>query len=631
MSCLTTDNVQEAFLASPPLIAQEILDLSVKHPNWLSSLFDLEEWPRGAGTVLEQLIFRGARPQVERGWEKWQKLGNLQGCDPCAPPTCAYNWTPFGGHGFERKIASLMYRDFKSPDYCISEIQTTAHFREVFAQIVKNLWAQILFFKEFNVGQNFLTGLAKKFVVDSTGPQFNPANIYTYRNIGTARLSNLNIELLEFFYEQMRRMPEAIPYDVVDGAPIFSLMASHQLLARLYRDDPALRQDVRFSGLANDLLMKYNFMSTIRGMFIAAPILYPRRFNVVAGEPVEILPFINDVPGEVGSYTYLNPLYEAATHEEVLIHGKFPFKIFYFPTEGTLGENTSFGPEPSFMQNWMWINPLTTCDPFRRNGYFATSAKIGLSQQFSDAIFGILVERPSVRLVSQFNPTPVCPPVDPTCNNTVPAAGCPCPVLVGAPVRNPVVANEWFFTFATDVNGTVAQPVQIALDNGGYITGTLVAISADNKTASITMPAGFSEVACAHVIGVYCDNALGCTATVLCASDCRSNQTDAVKLQLSNPIKADAINDIVTVCFGDGTTADLTVLAIDQATNLWTVQYAAGFGPTDDPTGTGATLLSADMICDRKGILRVCVPPGTDATCPACDLPTVVPCEEEIT
>ena len=388
MHCnLSQAEVTEAFLAAPPAIAKQIFNLSIKQPRWIRDLWEMEEFPRGQGTTMQQLILRGQMPAIERGFQTWKKLNNNTGCNPCEGPDCSYNIKQMGGTGIERKVMELMSKDFRSPSYCIKEIQTTAHYEQVFAQVVLNLYAQIDFEKEMNIGFNFLTSLAKKYVVDSGGPKPNKENPYAYRPLGTKRISALNIDLLEFFYEYMRRIPDAVPYDVVNGSPIFALEASAQTIQRLYRDDPQLRQDVRFSGLANDLVSKYNFMSTIRGMFIPAPILYPRRFKYDAGvgDWIEILPFVNDIPMEVGAFTGFNPDYEdpsIATHEEVLIHGKFPFKVFYMPTETTLGQNTSFGPEFSFMNNWSWINPLTVEDPARREGFFFTSATIGLARSF---------------------------------------------------------------------------------------------------------------------------------------------------------------------------------------------------------------------------------------------------------
>jgi hypothetical protein len=617
---LCETQVQEAFLAAGPLIAQQIQDLTIKHPTWMRDLYDVDEWPRGSGRQMQQLVFRGAMPKIERGFDKWKKAPDNAGCNPGEGADCSYNWSNFGGTSFERKITDLMSRDFKSPEYCIKEIQTTANFMEVFSKIVENLFAQVNFFKEMNIGHNFLTALAKKFVVDSGGAKGNVHNPYVYRNAGTRILSALNIGMLEFFYEQLRRMPDAVPYDVVDGAPLYSLMASHQLLSRLYRDDAALRQDVRFSSMANDLLSKYNFMSTIRGMFIAAPIMYPRRFNLVAvtGEPIEVLPFLNDVPAEVGSYTDLSPAYEAATHEEVLIHGRAPFKIFHLPTEQTLGHNTSFGPEDSFLNNWNWINPLTNCDPFRRNGYFASSAEIGLSQQHSEGVFGILVERPSVQLMFMQNPLPVAPVTPAVPTNIVPTVTCPCPLILDV-YPNRVLANRWQFTFASQVSGAIDSAVQLGLDNGGYVNGTLKALSSDNYTAEILLPATFDESAIGNIIGIYCDGTLGCSARVIAARDCRSGETGEVELVLSNPIKADTAGDLITVCLGNGNTTTLEILAVDMVTLTYTVAYAAGFGPTDDPTGAGETALLDGFLCDTEGVIKVCVPTATDATCPACE------------
>lgn len=602
--------VQSAFLAAPPLIDQTILDLTIKHPSFLRDIPEVAEWPLGNGSLMTQLILRGQMPQIERGFNQWKKQLNNTGCTPCDGPDCAYNWSTFGGLGIEQKVIELMERDFQTEAFCIKNIQTTAHFEEIFGQFVKNLYAQTDFFKTQNISFNFLTSIAKKYVVDSGGPKPNKENPYVYRTVGTTDLAALNMELLERFYEWMVKLPDAIPYDVVDGAPIFSLLASRQLLARLYRDDPNLRQDVRFSGLANDMLMKYNFMSTIRGMFIAAPILYPRRFIVVAGELVEVLPFVNNIPVEVGSYTGLNPAYEdATTHEEVIIHGKFPFKIYTMPTAESLGANTSFGPEPRYFDYWKWINPETNTDPFRRVGYFASHATVGLAAQHSEAVFAIVVARPSVLLTAQWNPIPVCPPVQPDCDNEVPATGCPCPLILSV-VANPTVPGNFFLTLSVAVDAEVDDDIQFGIDTGGYVTGTVVTISADGKAVEVTFDGGETIDLCNRFTTVFCDDTLGCSASVL---SYEPNCTDATRLNLvlSNNIKAE-VGETVTVFFGDGTSdTSVTVVSFDMTTNTWVFD------------------LGATAFCDQVGgVVSVCVPTATDATCPACgNEPTFAACE----
>lgn len=614
---LTQSQVTEAFLAAPPAISRQIYNQTVKIPRWVSELWELEPFPLGQGTQMQQLILRGQMPAIERGFQGWKKLNNNAGCNPCEGPSCSYNIKAMGGTGIERLAFELMARDFQSPTYCIKEIQTTAHYEQIFSQIVRNLYTQIAFEKEMNIGFNFLTGLAKKYVIDSAGAQPNPENPYFYRPQGGATLSGLNIEMLEAFYEYMRLQPDAVPYDNINGAPIFALECSPQLLSRLYRDDPQLRQDVRFSGLANDLVTKYNFMSTIRGMFIAAPILYPRRFfyDAAATAWVEVLPFINNVPLEVGSFTDVNPDYinpSIATHEEVLLHGKYPFKVYYLPTEQSLGQNTSFGPEYSFMNAWSWINPLTPTDPARREGFFFTSATIGLAPQFSRAIYGILVQRPAAGLMFSINPQPTCPVSPPNCDNTVPPVGCPCSLITTA-FQNPVTGDT-ILELAVPLSPVPneSDTIQFGIDTGGYLVGTVVAAAEDGSSVEVTFPGGTDLGLCDHFTSIFCDNTMGCSATV--QSQCTSG-TGAIKVVLSNPIKAATDDEQVVLTFTDGTTATADVSGTPNLSTLtWVFDNIAG--NTSFAPGT----------CGVPAIVSVCVPPGTDASCPACGAPSFVQC-----
>lgn len=632
---IAPEDVMEAFLSAPPLVSSQIQDLTVKHPNWLRDVPQLEEFSRGNGTQGQQLIFRGEMPQIERGLDAWKKLGNNAGCDNQCNPNCGYNWTMMGGHGIDRKIFEMMRRDFRSPNYCVHEIQTTAHFEQIMAMTVQTLYRQVDFFKEINIGQNILTMLAKKFVVDSGGAKANTQDPYSYRPITATTIARLNLPMLRFFYEWMRKLPDCIPYDVVNGSPIFALECSEQLLAELYRDDANTRWDVRFSNLANEMVMKYNFLTTIQGMFLPAPILLPRRFdwtepNEIAGVPggwSEVLPYIKGVPAEVGAFTAFNPAYEQAAYEEVLVHGKFPFKIFYMPTETTLGGNTSFGPEYSYFNSWKWVNPETTLDPFRRVGYFATSASIGVAPQWSDGIFGIMVKRPSVKSMAMFYPETACPPTPVECDNEVPAVTCPCPTILSVEA-NPVTPGHYFITLAVPITTEVQRTLQLGLDTGGYVTGTVAAVSADGYSVEIVLTDAVGV--CTHFTSIYCDDTLGCFSEVIKASQCRSAATNTISLWLKRAIKAVTPGDVILGNFGDGTTQGLEVVSVDMTQNLWVIQYAVGYGPTDDPDCQEEPNItfdcSVDMLCNRCGIISVCVPPETDATCPDCGRYTVTPC-----
>lgn len=386
-------------------------------------------------------------------------------------------------------------------------------------------------------------------------------------------------------------------------------MASAQLLQRLYRDDPELRQDVRFSGLANANLTKYNFISTIRDMFIAAPILSPRRYTIVGGVAVEVSPVLNNIPMEAGSFTGQNPMYESATHEEVILHGKSPFDIYYMPTTTSLGQNTSFGPEFSFLDSWAWINALTDNDPMRRVGYFVSSATIGFGAPYSEGQYGILVERVSLKLAAVFNPTPLCPPVEPSCANEIAATGCPNPIILGW-TADPFAANTYTIMLAAPVTGSTGEFLLFGIDTGGTILGTIVALTADGLTVSVTFPAGTDLGICDHFTTMQTDSVanLACYSTVVSYMPNAADNT-RIDLILSSPIKAITAAQVVTLTYGNGTTASATVVTSNQSTGAWTVDL-------------GATVFSDQV----GGVYSICVPTATAASCPGCGGVTSVPC-----
>lgn len=592
-----------AFFAAPPAIKKEINDYTLRIPSFMGDASQTVNWDTGQGTAQIELEFRGELPKLETDFSNWAKLRQNIGCNPEQGPGCGYNVTKVGGFGFNQKLRELMRRELVSETFCLSDIQTTAHFKEVFGKLVQNLYKQIAWHKEVNVNFNFLNQIAKKFVVDSTGIKVNSQNPYSIPNIGTARISSLNPQILEFFYETMRKLPEIEPYDMVNGAPVFSVVASKQIFSHMYRDDPGLRQDLRFSGYANDLITKYNFVNTIQGMFFPVTWDYPYRYNIINGVPIQILPTVQGIPMNYGSYSGLNPAYESASHEMVLLMGKTPIQTLVLPSEATLGENSSFGPEPSYFDYWDFINPQTPTDFFRRSGFFATSATIAISARNSEGVIGILVERPSIAALATYLPGASCPPTPETCNNTIPTMGCPCPLILNI-AANPVVAGQYFATLSAPTTAVATNVVQLGVDTGGYINGTVVTVSTDKKSFSFTTA---SVIPLDTVFtSIYCDITLGCSATVL-LYDVTCTDTTQLGLVLSNPIKADTASDVVTVFYGNGTSGSATVVSFNMITNTWVIDV-------------GST-----AFCDQVGgIIRICVPPATDSTCPACNVGPVI-------
>lgn len=611
MPCLSPDQVNESFIANTPLIQSTIRNMTIQSPNWYRDVYTPMPWPEGEGNTMQQITFKGELPAIQEGFDDWGLVDDPSGCGPICAPNCSYNMSVLGGHAMDAKITRLMTKDFRTNDYCVKSIQNTRQYKEIFSGIVQNLYNQINFQKEVNVGQNFMTMIAKKGVVDSGGFKFNTDDPYSYRPAGTATLSALNIGMLEFLYEIMRRQVDAMPFTYMNNMPTYALVASPQLISRMYRDDPSLRTDVRAATaggqMGMDLITKYNFTSTIRDMFLPVSYLWPRRFRYDAGNSrwIRVLPFVKGMPGIVGTYSTINPQYEDpsyATHEEVIIHGMNPFSVWYQPTVETIGEGTDFGPEPGFWDVFQWVNPQTREDPARREGFFFTTATIGLSADNSESVYGILVPRPPAASMVSFYASNACPPEAVTCTNVVPAVSCPVPIVLSL-TAHPITAGRYYVTFAAPVNAIVNDVIQIGVTGGGFVNATVNAVNGTSTSFEVTIAGTVPD--CDRFVSVFVSpGALSCKSTVL--SYVR-NAADATRIDLilDLPSKADTAADAVTLFYGNGTTQSATVISANMLTNKWVVDIGAS--NFDDSVG---------------GILFMCVPTATDATCPACTTAT---------
>lgn len=631
------EQFNQAFLASSPDIAAEIQDRTFRMPSWFADLYELAEWTSDQNTM-QELEFRGALPEYEQGFDRWKQLAQTAGCAPCTDD-CSYNWTQFGGYGFNRRMISLMRREFRGPDYCVNEIRSTHEYAQVFGKAVENLYEQSRFFKEFNIGQNFLTSIAQKLVVDGSGIRGNKVDPYSYPSVGTTTQSKLNVSILTRIYEALRRRPaQAVPFDIVDGRPLYAISASDEVIDNIYLEDANARQDLRFSSASDALLARYNFMSSIRGQFINCPVLYPRRANIdaVTHLPVFEAPVVNGIPAEIGYFSDLNPAWESATHEEVLIYPKSPFKLFYRNPLTTLGQGTEFGPAGDFLTTWLWVNIQTPDDEFKRSGHFSSQIEIALSTQWSPCIYALLVPRMRDALLATYWGVSTCPPAGEDCStNNIPTQGCPCPLLESV-IPNPMVAGRYFFTFAVPVDADPEDTVTFGINNGGYLQGTVQSVSADGLNMDVAFGASVALPNCQAFTTVYCTSTLKCSSMVLETDDTGMSFNGQFSVILNTPIKADAPNDVVVGYLGDGSQANFTVVSVDMTQNKWVLQYAAGSGPTVPgvTVGTGGetpedqiTLPSVGINCDRNGVIKLCVPPSTDSTCPACSAPVLTVCE----
>lgn len=613
LSHISENQAQLLLLGAPPLISQEIKERQVAIPNFMRDMYSVEPFPLGHGTAMQELIFRGKLPAIERDFSKYRKLGDTTGCDPCAPPDCSRNWSPLGGYGIERKVFELMDRSFRSDDYCVKQIQTTQDFDKIIEFSVNTLFRQIDFHKEINIGYTALKLLAKKFVVDSGSPKANQVNPYAFPDVGpTVQLSTLNIRIFEVFYQYLRMAlstGDIIPAATVNGAPMFFSLMHPDDLSVLHLTDPHLRLDLRGSDLAANLL-KYNFMTSIREMFIPVSNLYSSRYNRVDGQFVEVSPWLNDVPLEHGSYTSFNPEYVEAEYGSIILMGMQPFKIYTMPTATTVGAGTQFGAESTFFDDFKWFADRNNCDPTGRTGFFFTEATFGISQGYSQAIFEVLYRRLPNWTVYSHPPAPATVLAEPTITNVIPdQTGCPCP-LVASYVVNPITEDTYFLSLHAPFDSSAGSitELDLTLANGAVVTATVENVNEDDTVYEVSYGVGITPPEACDILGVSCAELLNCYSRVnQCLYDLSAG--DYV-LRLQQPIFG-APADVLTVIYGSGALGTGTIGAIDNVTMTVTLSEVTG-GEVGEK------------------IVGVCVPTAVEASCPGCDVgPEVTPCVPE--
>lgn len=619
VQCISPEQTTQAFLANAPLIAKTIQNMELQAPNWYRDLLKPEPWPDDAGLSLQELQYNGELPQATEGFGDWELLDDPSGCGAICTPNCGYNFYPLEGNAFTSKTFRIMRKDFRTPSFCVTSISSTRDFQQVFSAMIQGFYNQIAFHKEVNVGQNYMSQITLKYMVDSGGFKPNSGDPFSYLPLGSTVLSAPTIDALEFFYQQIRMLPDIQPFGYSNNMPLYAAVASPELLTSIYRDDPKIRTDLRYAAAGsesygNDLILRYNLNYTIRDMFLPISYLTPRRFYWSESNSawVRVLPWVKGVKGTVGTFTSINPQYmdpSYATHEEMIIHGMNPFGIYTRQDPTTLGEGSNFGPQPGngFWDNFQWSNPETSDDPGRLNGFYWTRAQIALMARGTS--FAIMWPRKPLSSMTRFyNTNLVCPPEATTCTNELAAPGCP-EATISAFTPNLITAGNFFVTFTVPVDAVADDVLLLESTSGGFASATVVAVSSDGLTFEVTITGDVSS--CPRYFRLWNILDMACSSQVETYTPVASDATQ-LNLVLKVPIRAYLNTNAVILKYGDGSTQTATVVAagVDITTNTWRVDI-------------GATA----FVDNVNGIVEICVPTTTVASCPGCTGPTEAQCE----
>jgi hypothetical protein len=186
----------------------------------------------------------------------------------------------------------------------------------------------------------------------------------------TAAMRHLSQGILDRIYLKLVR-EGAEPWGMENGRPVYAVVLSPEAQEFLFRGIGALnlRDDFRYNNSrVNELLAPLGVERSYKGWFYLVD-MFPRRFNIVSGAYVEVLPFI---PQETtnGRKFVLNSAYEVADIEEAYIYVREALE-FQVPKPITSpGGGTSFTAQ-NYMGDFRWMNiPHETDNPDGTIGRF---------------------------------------------------------------------------------------------------------------------------------------------------------------------------------------------------------------------------------------------------------------------
>lgn len=611
MSCApncpcTPAMVDLAFRESEPFIDREITDRSYRMNRYLVDYAPVKIFPDGIGYSMTKVRFFGdIGPQYDGydGWRKDQRSRPV--ADACGPKSdaCGYVWEEVG-HGFEELHFSLMRRDLRTIPICVHDIRTFWEFQQYQNLIFQNL-SEISANMREQLNRNALIGFSVKHVVTSAGLQVNSANPYELPNIAGVTLGKLGYRILKRLYSALVREAGMFALDTIDGRPVFGIMGSDETFDDLFMEDPEVRNDLRWSSMADSLLKRYNFMDSIRGLYIIIPDPYAARYDVDAsGNLFRVFPFERDVSIQSGTRPAPNPDYDKAPFEYIQILTRDMFALRSRKALASVGGETDFNAEASMFE-WKWHNPERWCDPNRRVGFYFANGELGVEPgDFTDAP-GILVARRPFTLDAQFWPAATCPPDPVECDNELAAQGCPTQQVIGCceDLTDPDRLQMRFSSPLPDE--TLPYNLEIDLSNGDVKTVSVIALSADFCAATVDFGA---PVDCCPglYVQVHTIDANACYSTVV--SELCSDNGLVHTLTMSYPLRAFANGATVSALGSDGVYRSV-VITTGASSLTYIATYAA---------------VLPDGVCTEA----LCIPVALDATCPGCP-PASLACDPD--
>lgn len=542
------------------------------------------------------------------------------------------------GLGYERQTIEHRRAFFETCDFCIETLyRENVAPEEFFAEYMTGVRDQLDDIMEITHRNEYESRAQKVWGIYTPAGRLlqRNDNPYDWAPLPTANTLSLpSIEMLYNFAEDvLASYSEYYSIGMVDGEPVYPLVMNSRTKHNLVWKNPKLVNIIQFSSMADSLIDLWQGPLSKIGPFVIFVDNDAVRLRRSTAGVVMQIPHWVPIPAPDGGTMWVeHPDWHTRGIEyadTIMIPRSDVWKKLIRRIPKQLA-GVDFGDDLNPELGLKYINIRDKkCNPFGWIGnfvatheYYAEPGKnIGTAPCYMIGVASGMAGLDMLYDVAPEVPTVI------TLTNTATSTGCPCNGI-SCVLANPMNAQQAFFTFTAafapvKVNGnTIAIKTRTGTTQTFTVVGT---VGPDNLTYLLQLPVGATAngpLAADDYVEVACDVLTYCESDVIGMIDCRASITNAVKIITDKPIICGVAGQLVTLYFRNNYKANFTVISANAVLNEYTVRYAAGFGPTDDPLGLAATTLTDStwgICCDRGMPTYACCVPTVGNGCLGCD------------
>lgn len=270
-------------------------------------------FPRGMGETINNLTYERNAPSVaEPTWTQIQVSDGAEG-GACLPATEQVSV------GSTTRSFSIFRRALEGPRFCAEEIRTPFEVQRQLERITDVLAQRTRIEWEIRDRHEYFRNCQYKVVLDGDPASSDDTMTDSYDNVAGAACptSTLTQGFLNRWYLELIRDGAAMTaLSNADGAPILTLITSHETSHDLIRQNTAIRDDFRWAD-PGELLKPLGVRREYQGFFhLVDPM--PRRFTCTDGVFTQVAPYVESNADKGKKYD-VNPSWKTAPYEESFI------------------------------------------------------------------------------------------------------------------------------------------------------------------------------------------------------------------------------------------------------------------------------------------------------------------------